>query len=192
MLGGGMKNAKRLGLTALLLFGASGLASADEASIERGRAIFDGKGGCSFCHGWAADGQGDPRSEGGAPSLRTSSLNRDQVREVVQCGRLGTAMPHFDRFAYTDDRCYGMTEADAGAEKPSRAFTTLQPHEIDAVADYVAAKVLGAGPVTFEQCVEFFGKVVQACGAYPTASGEKPDMTNAEPTPQGGSPTDAH
>jgi len=192
MLGGGMKYAKRASLAALFLFGAVGWAAADEASIERGRTIFDGKGACSFCHGWAGDGQGDPRSEGGAPSLRASALNRDQIREIVQCGRLGTAMPYFDRFAYTDDRCYGMTAADAGAEMPTRSFTTLQAHEIDAVADYVAAKVLGAGDVTFEQCVEFFGKVVEACGNYPTASGEKPDMSKAEPTPQSGAPTDAH
>jgi mono/diheme cytochrome c family protein len=168
---------------ALALLGTQA-AMADEASVERGRTLFDGKGGCSFCHGWAADGQGDPRSEGGAPSLRTSALDRDQVREVIQCGRPGTAMPYFDRFAYTDDRCYGLTEADLGPDMPTRSFTTLQAHEIDALADYVAAKVLNAGPVTFEQCVEFFGDVVTACGNYPMADGSKPDMSNAKPTPE--------
>lgn len=173
----------RIVAAGVLLAGLSEAALADDASVERGRKIFDGKGGCSFCHGWAGDGQGDPRSEGGAPSLRVSFLDRDQVREVIQCGRPATPMPHSDRFAYTDDRCYGMTAADLEGDTPPRALKTLQPHEINALADYVSVKIVGAGPVTFEQCVEFFGSVVKACGNYPTESGEEPDMTGAKPTP---------
>jgi hypothetical protein len=76
-------------------------------------------------------------------------------------------MPHFDRFAYTDKRCYDMTAADLGDLEPIRAPTTLQSYEIDAVADYVAAKVKGAGPVTRAQCVEYMGEAGGYCDKYP-------------------------
>ena len=49
-------------------------------------------------------------------------------------------MPHFDRFAYSDKRCYDMTAEDLGDLEPTRAPTTLQSYEIDAVADYVATR----------------------------------------------------
>ena len=76
-------------------------------------------------------------------------------------------MPHFDRFAYTDKRCYDMTADDLGNLEPIRAATTLQTYEIDAVADYVATKIKGAGPVTRAQCVEFFGEAGAECAKYP-------------------------
>ena len=60
--------------------------------------------------------------------------------ETIQCGRPGTSMPHFDRFAYTDKRCYGMTAADLGDQMPDRSQVTLQRDEIDALADYVAQR----------------------------------------------------
>ena len=81
-------------------------------------------------------------------SLRTTQLTRDQIRMTIQCGRPGTPMPHFDRFAYTDKRCYDMTAQDLGDSVPDRAAVTLQSYEIDALADYIAAKIKGAGPIT--------------------------------------------
>jgi hypothetical protein len=41
-----------------------------------------------------------------------------------------------------------MTAADLGNLKIERAATALQADEIGALADYVAAKIKGAGPVT--------------------------------------------
>jgi hypothetical protein len=105
-------------------------------------------------------------SPGGLP-LRKTQLTRDQVRMTIQCGRPGTPMPHFDRFAYTDKRCYGMTEKDLGNKVPDRAEKTLQPFEIDAVTDYVAAKLKGAGPVTRAECTAFFGTTAAECSKYP-------------------------
>ena len=66
-------------------------------------------------------------------------------------------MPHFDRFAYTDKRCYGMTAADLGDQKPDRSQVTLQRDEIDALADYVATKIKGLGKVTQQQCYDYYG-----------------------------------
>lgn len=179
---GAMRRLAKGGLIAAWIVLTVGAAAAEE-EVEKGRKLFDGKAGCSFCHGWAGDGQGDPRSEGGAPSLRVTERTRDQIREVIQCGRPATSMPYHDRFAYTDDRCYGMTAADLGDDMPKRSVNTLQGHEIDAVADYVAANIAGAGPVTFEQCVQFFGEGARACANYPKADGSPPAAAGAAPEP---------
>jgi len=107
-------------------------------------------------------------SPGQAPSLRTTQLDRDQIRMTIQCGRPGTPMPHFDRFAYTDKRCYDATAADLGDNVPDRAMVTLQPYEIDALADYVATLIKGAGPVTKKECLAFFGENAGSrCDMYP-------------------------
>ena len=50
---------------------------------------------CQFCHGINGDGRGDPRSPGRAANLRETRLNREQLIEVIACGRPGTEMPHF-------------------------------------------------------------------------------------------------
>src|SRR5712672_489590 len=81
-----------------------------------GRRLYHDKAQCSFCHGWAADGSGEPQSNGGAANLRQSSLNRNQLVEVISCGRPGTPMPNYDELAYTDKRCYDVTEAELGAQ----------------------------------------------------------------------------
>ena len=75
-------------------------------------------------------------------------------------------MPYFDRFAYTDKRCYDMAAADLGDLMPTRSSTTLQPDEIDALADYVAGKIKGAGPVTRGECFDYFGKGTSRCDKY--------------------------
>jgi mono/diheme cytochrome c family protein len=134
-----------------------------------GRRLYHDKAQCSFCHGWAADGSGEPQSNGGAANLRQSSLNRDQLVEVISCGRPGTPMPHYDELAYTDKRCYGVTETELGPQAPSLPpSTTLQKREMEAIADYLFAKVIGRGPVTREECEEMFGKDARSCGEYPT------------------------
>src|SRR5690348_5136192 len=136
----------------------AGRAVAQNSDVAEGKRIWAEKGQCVDCHGWAGDGvRTSLHSPGQAPSLRTTQLDRDQIRMTIQCGRPGTPMPHFDRFAYTDKRCYGQTAEDLGDQVPNRATTTLQKDEIDALADYVATKIKGAGPVTREQCIEYFG-----------------------------------
>ena len=85
--------------------------------------------------GMSRDGHGSFHSPGKAPSLREMKLTRDQIRVTIQCGRPGTPMPHFDRFAYPDKRCYGITAADPGSAVPTYGTPLLQPYEIDALAD---------------------------------------------------------
>jgi hypothetical protein len=133
-----------------------------------GRRLYQDKAQCPFCHGWAADGAGEPQSNGGAANLRQSYLNRDQLVEVIMCGRPGTPMPRFDEEAYTDNRCYGVTEAEIGPQVPSLPpGGTLRKREAEAIADYLLAKVIGRGQVTREECEEVFGQGARACGQYP-------------------------
>src|ERR1700757_3398162 len=106
--------------------------------VDDGERIWKTKAGCPQCHGWAGDGfPSGFHSEGNAPSLRETQLTRDKIRETIQCGRPGTPMPHFDRFAYTDKRCYDMTAKDLGDTVPDRAAVTLQSYEIDDLATYI-------------------------------------------------------
>lgn len=141
--------------------------AAHAGDVAQGQKIWHDKAECNFCHGWAGDGIGGGfHHPGRPPSLRDTQLTRDQIRMVIQCGRPGTPMPYFDRFAYTDKRCYDMTEQELGDQMPDRAKTTLQASEIDALADYVAAKVKGAGPVTLAQCLDYFGGGGSSCEMY--------------------------
>jgi hypothetical protein len=97
--------------------------------------------------------------------LRKSGLARDQLIEVIMCGVPGTPMPHFDELAYTDKRCYGMDEGELGSRTPTLPpGSTLQRREVEALADYILAKVIGRGPVTREECEEMFGAGARSCG----------------------------
>jgi mono/diheme cytochrome c family protein len=158
-----------IAITAIAVVASLAAPPARADDVARGQEIWANKAGCPTCHGWAGIGAGGGfHSEGRAVSLRETKLTRDEIRTTIQCGRPGTPMPHFDRFAYTDKRCYGMTAEDLGNVTPNRASTTLQPYEIDALADYVATKVKGAGPVTRAQCRDYFGANAGAsCDRYP-------------------------
>src|SRR6185295_4001721 len=132
-----------------------------------GRRLYLDKAQCAYCHGWAGDGAGEGQSNGGAANLRQSRLNRAQLITLIMCGRPGTAMPHFDELAYSDKRCYGMTEADLGSRTPTLpSGSTLQPREVEAIADYLLAKYVGRSAATRTECEEVFGKGARACGEY--------------------------
>jgi mono/diheme cytochrome c family protein len=156
-----------LALSVIVRFAAPTIAQQD--NVGEGQRIWAEKGQCQECHGWAGNGERSTlHAEGKAPSLRLTQLTRDQIRTTIQCGRPGTAMPHFDRFAYTDKRCYDMTAAELGDAVPNRAAATLQPYEIDALADFIEVKVKGAGPVTRSQCAAFFKENAGIrCERYP-------------------------
>ena len=112
---------------------------------------------------------GEPQSNGAAANLRVTRLQRAQLIEVITCGVPGKAMPHFDEEAYTDKRCYGVTEAELGRDTPALPpGATLNKREIEAVADYLIAKVIGRGPeITRAECEEAYGEGARMCGRYP-------------------------
>jgi hypothetical protein len=112
--------------------------------VSFGQRLFQDKADCQYCHGVDGDGRGDPRSPGQAADLHKTILNREQIIEVIACGRPGTEMPHFDRFAYEDRSCYGRTAAELGTDTPHYPHSTsLTRREIEAVADYIFVKFVG-------------------------------------------------
>jgi mono/diheme cytochrome c family protein len=128
-------------VAAILLLSPGPIRAQDTAFGQR---LFQDKADCQFCHGIDGDGRGDPRSPGQAADLHKIILNREQLIEVIACGRPGTEMPHFDKFAYEDKSCYGRTAAELGADTPHDPHSTsLTKREIEAVADYIFAKFVG-------------------------------------------------
>lgn len=135
------------------------------AQLALGRSVWNSKGNCISCHGWAGDGVGQPPNPP-APSLRATQLPYEQIRTLVQCGRPGTDMPYQDPMAYTDKRCYGATAADLKSALPSRG-QSLTPEEIDAVAAYVAYALKGKGDPTKAECEAYFAAGSVLCSSYP-------------------------
>jgi mono/diheme cytochrome c family protein len=109
-----------------------------------GQRLYHEKADCQFCHGVNGDGRGDPRSPGKAPDLHKTRLDREQLIEVITCGRPGSEMPHFDKYAYEDKSCYGKTAAELGKNVPPDPHSTsLNTREIAAVVDYIVATFVG-------------------------------------------------
>jgi mono/diheme cytochrome c family protein len=109
-----------------------------------GDRLFHEKADCQFCHGVNGDGRGDPRSPGKASDLHKTRLDRARLIEVITCGRPGSEMPHFDKYAYEDKSCYGTTAAALGANVPPDPHSTsLNAREIAAVVDFILATYVG-------------------------------------------------
>jgi mono/diheme cytochrome c family protein len=151
---------RRLVFAALVILGpffvytATQAASAQDA--QTGLRIYKTKATCNFCHGWAGDGNGHPRSPGDAPSLRTIDFDDETLSEIIMCGRVGTEMPFHDRMAYRDDRCYGLVKADLDpSEIPAKGKTITARDLADLVA-YLRANVVGQGKVTRAQCEAYW------------------------------------
>ncbi len=149
---------RRAALLAFLAILPTTIPARTDDDFAVGRRIFLEKADCQYCHGWAGDGAGQGQSPGGAANLRQSRLNRESLIMVISCGVPGRAMPHFDDQAYTDKRCYGMSEAELGDKVPPLPPSTSLPRrDIEAVADYLLAKVIGRGEITREECTEALG-----------------------------------
>ena len=142
--------------------------AADADDIAEGMRLYQQKGNCQACHGWAGDGRKMDNQMPDAPSLRETQLDRNNFVMTIKCGRPGRGMPAFDKFAYTDGRCYGIKQADL----KSRGLTladppaTLQQREIETLADFLFAKIVGKGPMDRAKCVDYWGSAVEACGEF--------------------------
>ena len=103
-------------------------------NVSFGDRLYHDKADCQFCHGVEGDGHGDPRAPGKAANLHLTKLDRMQLIEVIACGRPGSQMPHFDKYAYEDKSCYGRTAAELGGDTPHDPHSTsLTKREIEAV-----------------------------------------------------------
>jgi mono/diheme cytochrome c family protein len=141
----------------------------DPADVTEGMRLFQQKANCQACHGWAGDGRKmDSQMPNGA-NLRETKLNRNGIVLTIKCGRLNSQMPAFDKYAYSDGRCYGKTQADLKAYPTHMPDppATLQPREIELIADFLFAKVVGQGPMDHAKCVDFWGSETDACRDFP-------------------------
>jgi mono/diheme cytochrome c family protein len=141
----------------------------DPGDIAAGMRLFRQAGGCQLCHGWAGDGRKMDNQMPDGANLRETTLDRQNLILTIKCGRPGRDMPAFDKFAYSDGRCYGLKQADLKArnlpmEDPP---ATLAPNEIELLADFLSAKIIGKGPMDHAKCVEYWGSEVEACGEFP-------------------------
>jgi hypothetical protein len=138
----------------------------DAGDVAEGMRLYLQKGDCQSCHGWAADGRKMDSQMPDASNLRETRLDRARVITTIKCGRPGTGMPAFDKFAYTDGRCYGMKKADLKTPMPDPP-ATFQQREIEMVADFLFLKVVGKGPLDRAKCIEYWGSDVEACREFP-------------------------
>jgi hypothetical protein len=164
------RTARALAVLACMLAGVSvaRAQSVDPADLAAGMRIFHQQAHCQACHGWSGDGHKmDSQMPDGA-DLRASTLDRDALILTIKCGRPGTNMPAFDKFAYTDGRCYGLKQSDLKARQLDMFDppATLAPNEIGYLADFLMTKVIGKGPLDHAKCVEFWGSDVEACAEF--------------------------
>src|SRR6266849_916049 len=141
----------------------------DPADIAAGMRLFRQKGNCEACHGWSGDGRKlDSQMPDGA-NLRESVLDRETLVLIIKCGRPGTGMPPFDKFAYSDGRCYGLKQADLrqAGQRMSDPPATLQNREIEFIADFMFAKIIGKGAMNHGNCVEYWGQETEVCAEFP-------------------------
>ena len=141
----------------------------DPSDIADGMRLYQQKGNCQACHGWAGDGRKTDNQMPYGANLRETKLTRSGLVMTIKCGRLNSQMPAFDKFAYSDGRCYGKTQADLKSY-PTRMPdppSTLQAREIELLADFLMIKIVGKGPMDRAKCVEFWGSDVDACTDFP-------------------------
>lgn len=132
--------------------------------VAAGMRIYRQKADCQACHGWAADGHKMESQMPDGANLRATKLDREKMVTVIKCGIPGKSMPAFDRLAYSDGRCYGMTlDALKKLGGLPDAAATLQPREVEQVADFLFSKVVGKGPMDRAACIEYFGSVAEVC-----------------------------
>jgi hypothetical protein len=138
--------------------GAQTAQAPNPADLAEGMRLYQQKADCRACHGWAADGV---KSD----NQMHKKYTRQLLILTIKCGRPNTQMPAFDKFAYTDGRCFMMTAADLAKQTTRMPDppATLQSREIELIADFLMAKVVGQGPMDHAKCVEFWGKEEDVC-----------------------------
>ena len=156
-------------ILACLLAGTAQAQSPDPADIAAGMRLFHKDAHCQACHGWAGDGRKMDNQMPDGADLRASTLDRATLVTTIKCGRPGTEMPAFDKFAYSDGRCFGLKQADLKARQLTMfdAPATLAPNEIEYLADFLMAKVIGKGPLDHAKCVDFWGGENEFCAELP-------------------------
>ncbi len=133
-----------------------------EAAKHPGARVFKAKN-CMACHKW--HGEGGTGYGAASVNLRETILNREQLIEVISCGRPGTSMPRHLKVAYDGFACYGgMTAAELGQDLPVRAKQYASKFDINAVAEFIHDFFKGRLQVEKGDCEVFFGVGARTCG----------------------------
>src|SRR5258708_39777035 len=74
------------------------------ADIADGMRLYQQKGNCQACHGWAGDGRKTDSQMPNGPSLRDTKINRSGQILTIKCGRLNSQMPTYEKLSYSDER----------------------------------------------------------------------------------------
>jgi len=147
----------------------TGARAQDAADIADGMRLFLNKANCQACHGWAGDGRKMDNQMPDGANLRERQLDRETLVTTIKCGRPGTQMPSFDRFAYSDGRCFGLKAADLRARQLTMPDppSTLAPNEVNLIVDFLLAKVINKGPIDQASCAAYWGSDVATCKELP-------------------------
>src|SRR2546426_452560 len=65
------------------------------SDIADGMRLYQQKGNCQACHGWAGDGRKTDSQMPDGANLRDTKLNRAGLVTTIKCGRLNSQMPAF-------------------------------------------------------------------------------------------------
>jgi hypothetical protein len=125
-----------------------------ESKVKEGLELWK-TSGCADCHGAFADGNPDDDDYPIGANLRTTRLDTAGLELTISCGRPGAGMPAFDPDAYKVRACYGRP---LGAP-PDNTQPTPRPlsrGEIDAVIAYLQVRIIGHGPITYQECLSYF------------------------------------
>ena len=138
--------------------------SASPDQVAAGLKVWKERGGCFNCHGdFGQGGEGGHFPAG--PSLRSTQLDRDTLKQVVECGLPGTPMPFNLLGAYTEHPCYGDTVGEV--QEGAVPGAGLSEAEIDDLVAYLFDKVVGKRRITKQECVEYHGDPnAVACADY--------------------------
>ncbi|MEO7726735.1 MAG: cytochrome c [Burkholderiales bacterium] len=150
---------------AAIMLSAVAAHAADAGDIAEGMRLFTQKDNCKGCHGRAGDGRKMDHQMPDGANLRESKLDRAAFVMIVKCGIPNTGMPPFDKLAYSDGRCYGMKDAALKAQgiKLADPPATLQPREVELLADFAFAKMVGKGAMDRAKCADYWGSAADVC-----------------------------
>ena len=113
--------------------------------------------GCSDCHGAFANGEKERDESPSGADIRRTRLTPDELKQVIRCGRPGTGMPSFEEGA---SGCPGG----GGALYPAPA--KLSREDIDNVVAYLAARIVGKGRITKQECLLYYTDKPDWCDDY--------------------------
>ena len=175
-------------LAAALLLALAPVPFSAQAQQDPGMGLYKAGGvDCEMCHGWHGGGRFHDTTFSdviaGGPSLQTSKMTREQMIEIVTCGKMTegriAVMPYYRNDAWTNQlKCYGHVRNDIPPEQmPLPGLRQLTAPQVEAVVDFVRANLVGHG-ATVEYCRRYFSDDPKVC--------DQILETNPQPAPGAG------